>query len=172
MATGGATIAGSAASASESTAVVANTDDSIPEGATVQQSYLACDQFTGKVLKYAQAHGYCPKPGDEVAPNAVQSYNCGSSWIYVYNYGYAGELWVSHGFNSTLGTVAYRNIAIGTSEGPGWQDAEWMWSTYYDTEDYVGYYWSGWKSATMSGTVQLAWGGYCVIPTITDSAYI
>ncbi len=42
--------------------VVAVGDDEIPEGAASVEAVLACDEFTGDVLAYAQKHGYCPTP--------------------------------------------------------------------------------------------------------------
>lgn len=150
------------------------TADGVPDGAVVVQATLDCDKFKGAVAKYAIDHGYCPAPSKGgVTPQTVQTYNCGSSWIYAYNKGYRGKLWVSYGFSSTNGSVVYRNLTIGTSSGIGWGDAAWMASTSYNTERFVGNFNVGsWQSASMSGSIVLVWGGTCSIPTITASTVV
>ena len=142
---------------------------SIPDGAVVAGATLDCDKFRGAVARYAQAHGYCPKPGD-VTTQIVQTYNCGSSWIYVYNLGIRGNMNVAYGFNSTNGNVIYRNLAVGTSGRVGWNDSAWMNSAYDDSGNrFVGRYNVGqYQSASMSGW----WGGTCTIPTISAGAYL
>lgn len=126
--------------------VVTESADEIPEGATTVQAVLACDEFTGDVLAYAQEHGHCPIPSEGgVTPQAVQTFNCGSAWIYGFNNGIRGRMYVSYGFSSTQGVVVHRNLAIGTSLGIGWNDNLWMWSSYYDSGSrYVGWVlWAG-----------------------------
>ena len=145
--------------------------DEIPEGAVSVEAVLACDEFTGEVLAYAQEHGYCPTPGKGgVTPQAVQTYNCGSAWIYGFNNGIRGRMYVSYGFSSTQGVVVYRNLTVGTDLAIGWGDGAAMWSTSYDSGSrYVGIGSLGWHSASYSGAVTLVWGGWCTIPTITDN---
>ena len=78
--------------------------DEIPEGVVCVEAVLACDEFTGDLLAYAQEHGYCPTPSKgEVTPQAVQTYNCGSAWICGFNNGIRGRMHVSFGFSSTQG---------------------------------------------------------------------
>ncbi len=151
--------------------VVAEGTNDIPEGAVSVEAVLACDEFTGNVLEYAQEHGYCPTLGEDgVTTQAVQTYRCGSAWIYGFNNGIRGRMYVSYGFSSSNGVVAYRNLAVGTSLGIGWGDSSVMWSSNYDSGSrYVGAGSLGWHSASFSGTVTLAWGGWCTIPTLTDN---
>ena len=154
-----------------STLVVSAGVDEIPEGAVSVEAVLACDEFTGEVLAYAQEHGYCPTPGKGgVTPQAVQTYNCGSAWIYGFNNGIRGRMYVSYGFSSTQGVVVYRNLTVGTDLAIGWGDGAAMWSTSYDSGSrYVGIGSLGWHSASYSGAVTLVGGGWCTIPTITDN---
>lgn len=138
---------------------------------------LACDEFTGHVLTYAVKHGYCPDPtaggSGTVTTQASQTYDCGTTWVYLYNYGVRGDLWIEIGFHSTQGVVVYRNLSVGyaapNGSSGGWNDASWMWSTDYESETYEGNFGLGWASATLSGTVNLVWGGWCTMPPLTDS---
>ena len=138
------------------------------------QMVLACDQFSGSTLKYAQDHGYCPtvKVGT-ITPQFVQSYNCGSSYIYIFNRGLRGYAYVDYGFSSSLGIVTSRRIDVAVAAIAAWTDASLMWSTTYDSgRRFAGYTGTGWQSASFSGTVWLVWGGCCTIPLGTDSAYL
>lgn len=151
--------------------VVAVGDDEIPEGAASVEAVLACDEFTGDVLAYAQKHGYCPTPSTGGPTTyAVQTYNCGTAWIEGYNRGTRGRMYVNYGFTSSQGVVVHRNLTVGTDLAIGWNDSAAMWSTGYDSgHRYVGIGSLGWHSASYSGTVTLIWGGWCTIPTLTDN---
>lgn len=154
-----------------STFAVAEGADEIPEGAVSVQAVLECDKFTGDVLAYALEHGYCSAHSTGgVTPLAVRSSDCGTAWVYGFNNGIRGRMYVSYGFHSALGVVVFRNLAVGTSLGIGWGDSSVMWSDYYDSGSrYVGVGPLGWHSASYSGSIALVWGGTCAIPTITDN---
>jgi len=144
-----------------------------PEGATVVRMVLACDEFHGEVRAYAIEHGYCPAGGDDIDLRTVQTYDCGSSWVYAYHKNFRGKMWTSYGFRSAQGVVVHRNISVGTTSGIGWNDGGWMWDESYDTERFVGNFAIGsYHSVTISGDVSLAWGGTCTIPPITAGSYL
>ena len=103
-----------------STLVVSAGVDEIPEGAVSVEAVLACDEFTGEVLAYAQEHGYCPTPGKGgVTPQAVQTYNCGSAWIYGFNNGIRGRMYVSYGFSSTKAWSSTETSRLGPTSPSG-----------------------------------------------------
>ncbi len=133
--------------------VVAAGAREIPKGAVSAEAVLACDEFTGDVLAYAQEHGYCPtRSKGGVTTQAVQTFNCGSAWIYGFNNGMRGRMYVSYGFNSTQGVVVYRNLTVGTDLAIGGGDGAAMWNTYYDSGSrYVGIGSLGGHAASYSG---------------------
>lgn len=152
-------------------ALLVSAGDEIPEGASVVEAVLACGEFPGDVLAYAQVHGYCPTPSrGGLTAYAVQTYNCGKAWIEGYNRGTRGRMYVNYGFSSSQGVVVHRNLTVGTDLAIGWNDSAVMLSTGYDSgHRYVGIGRLGWHSASYSGAVTLVWGGWCTIPTITDN---
>jgi hypothetical protein len=136
---------------------------------------LNCTTMTAQARAYALSHGYCPTSTGGATPNAVAYGNCGDSWIYIFDAtgGYAD---IDYGFDSSLGAVTYRNLAVqywGVDDSGGWPDQAWMASSTYASArsgNYVGRYGEAW--ALEQGTVTLWWGGQCTLLSPEDSTYM
>jgi len=132
---------------------------------------LDCVNMTARAKAYALAHHYCTV-GRGATPNSTTYGDCGSSWLLMWNEG-GGYADFSHGFQSSLGNVVYRSLGINwtnwsTGGSHSFGDSGWMNSSYYsaDTWDYTL---AGYVTGSMSGWVQLIWGGQCTIVPPSDS---
>ncbi|MET3810945.1 hypothetical protein [Arthrobacter sp. UYEF3] len=137
---------------------------------------LDCVNMTDKAREYADAHQLCPKAGKAggVSPNIAVQDNCGWSWVYVQSTGVRGYASINYGFDSSLGPVAWRSLAVGYAGNEyygGWNDEDWTWNHYYQTGQ-VRYVGLGGASATMGGSVTLAWGGVCSVGPVNGSGYV
>lgn len=148
------------------------------ESATVKteaKMLLDCTNMSESVHKYAVQHEYCPPAGSgDVSTNGIVYGNCGSSEVYIGDAPGAGWGSVYYGFRSAVGTVVYRNLAVGYAgddNGGSFGDSGYMFSTsYYAANDvYTGV---GSAYASMGGSVTLAWGGVCYLLQPSDSAFI
>jgi hypothetical protein len=138
---------------------------------------LDCVDLTPKARQYALSHGYCPKTvaSGSVEPYNTVSGNCGSSWIYIYPWGYAGEANVKYGFSSSKGTVVHRylNGYWDSSNGldGAWTDSGFMASSSYSKTRTINAG-RGWMYASLSGYVTLWWGGTCYLLVPSDERYV
>ena len=138
---------------------------------------MDCATLSAKAKRYAVAHGYCPATtgsGGVGTLNTVTG-NCGSSFIYIYPWGYAGEADVYYGFVSSRGAVVYRYLN-GYWDSSNGLDGSWTNSGYMASSSY-----SAWRNinagrgtmyTALSGYVTLWWGATCYLLVPTDTAYV
>lgn len=135
---------------------------------------LDCTHLSSKARAYAVAHNYCPSKKGSAPANTVYG-NCGSSWIYIFPWGYAGEADVYYGFSSSKGTVVYRYLHVywDSSNGldGGWANYGYMFSSRYSSTRNVNPG-RGWMYASLSGWVNLWWGGKCYLLVPWDEDYV
>lgn len=145
-----------------------------PIAAVHAQMQLDCTSLTGEQEQYAIAHDYCPAPSKhgDVTTMGVRYGDCGDSWIYMFAAS-GPTVDIDYGFTSNKGPVIYRALAIGYAGSDaiaGWRDDRTMASASYSSgrsDVYTGY---GSASATLGGTITLAWGARCTLLEPTDSA--
>jgi hypothetical protein len=171
--------AGTATAAEASSAIhssIATQATVVPAEMTTEMT-LDCVDMTPKARQYALSHGYCPKTvaSGSVEPYNTVSGNCGSSWIYIYPWGYAGEANVKYGFSSSKGTVVHRylNGYWDSSNGldGAWTDSGFMASSSYSKTRTINAG-RGWMYASLSGYVTLWWGGTCYLLVPSDERYV
>lgn len=159
---------------SASTSTDSSVGSSVPSGAVHAAMRLDCTHMTAEAKAYADARGYCSASNTTISPNGVVYGNCGDSWIYIFDVT-LGDVDIDYGFDSSLGTVVYRNLGIGfagTANSGGWPDNGWMFSSsYYSSRQniYVGY---GEAYASLGGTVTLVWGGQCDLLNPSDATWV
>ena len=111
---------------------------------------LDCVNMTDEAREYAREHNLCPagkSRNDVVNPDGQATDTCGDAWMYVQYTGVRGYGSIDYGFNSSIGNVVYRNLAIGYAGSEyygGWNDAGWM-NDYFYTTGQVRY--MGWGYA-------------------------
>jgi hypothetical protein len=137
---------------------------------------LDCTNLSASARRYAVAHGYCPSSASGTAtPYDTVTGNCGSSWIYIYPWGYAGEANVNYGFSSSKGTVVHRALYGYWDSTNGlsgsWTDIAWMASSRYSHTRTINSG-RGWMYATLSGFVTLWWEGQCYLLNPWDERYV
>lgn len=146
-----------------------------PAGAAVSATAVTvpmtidCAHLTASASGYARTHGYCATAGR--ATNAVSPANqvggdCGTSYIYIDNYG-GGNAHFRWGFNSTAGPVVYRSLEINWFNNRwgnwgSWPDSSFMAGSSYGNSRTVQTG-SGSVEGDLTGSVTLWWGASCVL---------
>jgi hypothetical protein len=155
-----------------SQSAISSADAATPNAVDVPMT-LDCVNMTAKARAYAVAHEYCPSEGG-LANNTVYG-NCGSSWIYIHPWGYAGEADVSYGFSSSKGTVIHRALYGYWDSTNGldgsWSNIAYMASSRYSTSRNINAG-RGTMYATVDGVVTLWWGGQCYLLSPYDRRYV
>jgi hypothetical protein len=156
-----------AASSAQATSVIA------ASSSTAGSLVLNCSKQTQRALQYAIRHGYCSSGG--VQPYNQTAGDCGTSFLYMGDAG-GGVAWFYYGFSSSQGNVVYRSLNVSwrnanTGVSGGFGDSAWMNSSTYsnvrnNNTD------SGNVSGSMTGWVQLWWGGQCTIIPPGDSTVV
>lgn len=147
----------------------------------VAKMTLDCTHMTASARSYAQSHGYCPvapsaSNGGHVTPADSTVYGaCGSSWMHVTSGG-PGIAKFSYGFQSSEGTVVYRQLDGGWDSSRGADkpltDYGYMFSSRYDgvREANVGDDTA--VHAWITGQVTMVWGGHCILDYPDDTSWI
>ncbi|HEV2370801.1 MAG TPA: hypothetical protein VGS19_01415 [Streptosporangiaceae bacterium] len=143
-----------------------------------QHMTLDCVHMSARAHRYAVEHRYCSatsgRPGHGANPYVTG--NCGDSYIYLNDEYDGGGADVFYGFDSSLGTVAYRSLSVGWynnsdySSG-GFGDSGWTWSSSYWADPPI-YPHVGYVTAWLGGTVTLWWGGRCTLLSPWDTNWI
>jgi hypothetical protein len=134
---------------------------------------LNCTRMSASEHAYAVAHHYCPAVphGGIMLMNTVPG-TCGDSFMYVLNDADGGGAHLLYGFDSTAGTVIFRNLIVGWLNNTHLNSHEFsdigiMASDNYEQMPPV-YTRTGRVTAWLGGGVTLWWGADCSVDGPSD----
>jgi hypothetical protein len=146
-------------------------------GRITMQTKLNCSSMPAKAHRYAVDHNYCPAIGDQASPQNTIVGNCGSAWIDIIDAVPGDRLArVQWGVTSSQGTMVWRQFVVSWTitvpglDGPipflgSFPDIGPMFNFTYSAigTANLGGYTRGLVSVNLNGTVELLWGGTCII---------
>lgn len=130
---------------------------------------LDCASLSTQGLQLAVARHLCSTAAGGVQPQSIVTNSCGSSWLWISN-PLIGRTNITYGIDSDLGPIVHRDLSVqvwfthqnGTIDNFTIPDFAFMLSSNYQTVwgEQTG---PGGAAAQLTGTVELAIGGYCFI---------
>jgi hypothetical protein len=130
---------------------------------------LDCASLSPRGHQYAAAHHLCTTPTGGTQPQSIVDNSCGSSWLWISN-PLVGRTNITYGFDSTLGPIVHRELSVqvwfthpnNSIDNFTIPDFGFMLASRYQTVwgEQTG---PGGAAAQLTGTVELAIGGYCFI---------